>query len=145
MKKFISHSLKDTEMFAEKIAGQLCQGKVVLLFGDLGAGKTTFSKSLIKALGFNGVVTSPTFTIVNQYEGEIPISHFDMYRLESEDEAFEIGVDEILQSGQNVCIVEWPEKVMSLFSDDTLKIHINILDENTREFVLEGFDENSIV
>jgi len=134
MNSFVSHSLKDTEKFAQKLAKKLYNGAVVLLYGDLGAGKTTLSKSIIKALGYGGVVTSPTFTILNIYQGSLPIYHFDMYRLENVDEVMEIGADEILQSGQGVCLVEWPEKIESILPADAIKIYIDSIDANTRKF-----------
>ncbi len=136
--KIISKSLQQTEELAKKVAEQLCDGKVVLLVGDLGAGKTTFSKSLIKALGVNTMVTSPTFTLLNEYQGKFKINHFDMYRLENEDEAIDVGFDEILNSDKGVSIVEWPEKVKGILPKDCVKIQISIIDENTREFCVEG-------
>lgn len=134
MNSFVSHSLKATEKFAQDFAKKLKNGAVVLLYGDLGAGKTTLSKSIIKALGYNGVVTSPTFTILNVYQGRVPVYHFDMYRLESADEAIEIGADEILNGGQGVCLVEWPEKISGMLPEDAIKVYIERVDENTRKF-----------
>jgi len=146
MNNFISHSLKDTEKFAKKFAEKLENGNVVLLYGDLGAGKTTLCKSIIKALGYNGVVTSPTFTILNEYQGKIlSIHHFDMYRLESIDEAVEIGADEILKSGQGICLIEWPEKLAGILSKDAIKIYIESIDENTRKFKVENYNDNTIL
>jgi len=145
MNNFISHSLKDTEKFAEKFAEKLENGNVVLLYGDLGAGKTTLCKSIIKALRYSGVVTSPTFTILNEYQGKIPIHHFDMYRLDSVDEATEIGVDEIFKSGDGVCLIEWPEKIASILPKDAIKIYIESIDENTRTFKVENYNDNTIL
>lgn len=145
IKKFISHNKMETDRFAEKLAKQLCGGKVVLLYGDLGAGKTTFSKSLIKYLGYSGVVTSPTFTILNEYQGKYKINHFDMYRLENEDEAQEIGFEEIISDANAVSIIEWPQRVSSLLPSDAIKIEIKVVDANAREFILEAENENFII
>ena len=137
METFISHNIEETKELAKKIANQLCAGKVVLLYGTLGAGKTTFTKALIKELGFDGVVTSPTFSIYNVYQAKMPVYHFDMYRIEDEGEATEIGIDEIFEDKNAISIVEWPEKVEQMLTEDAMKIKIYIIDENTRKFVVE--------
>ncbi len=137
METFISHNIEETKELAKKIANQLCAGKVVLLYGTLGAGKTTFTKALIKELGFDGVVTSPTFSIYNVYQAKMPVYHFDMYRIEDEGEATEIGIDEIFEDKNAISIVEWPEKVEQMLPEDAMKIKIYIIDENTRKFVVE--------
>lgn len=137
METFISHNTEETKELAKKIANQLCAGKVVLLYGTLGAGKTTFTKALIKELGFDGVVTSPTFSIYNVYQAKMPVYHFDMYRIEDEGEATEIGIDEIFEDKNAISIVEWPEKVEQMLPEDAMKIKIYIIDENTRKFVVE--------
>lgn len=137
MKNYISHNTEETKELAKKLANQLCAGKVVLLYGTLGAGKTTFTKALIKELGFDGIVTSPTFSIYNIYQAKFPVYHFDMYRIEDESEAEEIGIDEIFEDKNSVSIVEWPEKVKDILPEDAMNIKINILDENTREFIVE--------
>ena len=142
MIKFISKSIKKTCEFAETIAQKLKFGNTVLLFGDMGAGKTTFTKCLLKALGVQGVVTSPTFTIVNEYEVKKgKINHFDMYRLEDESEALEIGLEEMLNDKNSINIVEWPQKAASILPNECLHITINILGENEREFLVEGIDD----
>lgn len=136
--EFVAQSLKDTQKFATLITNQLCPGKVVLLFGGLGAGKTTLAKFIIEQLGFKGTVTSPTFTIMQEYQGKYKIFHFDMYRIESSAEAEEFGLSEILNSGEGVCILEWPERVADLLPSDAIKIQIESLGENSRRFTVEG-------
>ena len=136
--KFVSHSLQDTQKFAEKFALKLKKGQTVLLYGQMGSGKTTFSKALIKALGFHGVVTSPTFTLANVYEGKFLIQHFDMYRLESVSEAYEVGLDEMLSNKDAINLVEWPEKAMAIMPKDVVMCNIKVVDERTREFTVEG-------
>lgn len=99
----------ETQNAAKELAARLRAGDVILLRGEMGAGKTVFTKGLCRALGVEDYVTSPTFTVVNEYEGKaFPIYHFDLYRIEDEDELLEIGFEEYLQSG-GVCIIEWPQ------------------------------------
>lgn len=134
---FISNSLQDTEDFAKEFSKQLCEGATVLFYGDLGAGKTTLCKSIVKELGYQGRVTSPTFTIVNQYQGRMPIYHCDMYRLEGIEEAIEVGIDEFFKDEQGVCLVEWPEKVEQILPKKVIKVHIEV-ENNTRKFTVEN-------
>ena len=134
--EFISNSLEDTARFANEYAATIREGDVICLYGDLGAGKTTFTKALCLALGFAGEVTSPTFTLCNEYSGRMPIYHFDMYRLKSPSEAIDSGLDEILRAGNGVCIVEWPENLGSLLPP-CRKITITKLGETSRKFTTE--------
>ena len=143
--EFLSLSLSDTEKFAQKFAKILKQGDVVLLSGDLGAGKTTFVKYVAKALGVDSVITSPTFTIMNEYEGKFPVYHFDMYRLQNAYEAEELGLADFLKDKNAVCFVEWAENVPQLFDNNCIKIFISHQSKNNRKFVVEGLDENIIL
>lgn len=107
----ITHSPMETEHLAEKLASQLKPGDVIAFLGGLGAGKTAFTRGLARGLGVCEPVTSPTYTIVNEYtSGKIPLFHFDMYRLTSSEELFEIGWEDYLARG-GVCAVEWSETV----------------------------------
>ena len=108
--QFVSHSAEETERFGEALAQELRAGDVLAFTGSLGMGKTAFTRGLARGLGCRGRVTSPTFTIVNEYEGKTPLFHFDMYRLGSSDELFDIGWDDYLARG-GVCAVEWSERV----------------------------------
>ena len=109
--KFVTHSREQTEALGARLADALDGGRVVAFTGELGAGKTAFVSGMARALGVEERVTSPTFTIVNEYEGgRLPLFHFDMYRLESSDELFDIGWEDYLRRG-GVCAVEWSEKV----------------------------------
>ena len=103
--EFLSHSTEETEALGTELARSLRRGDVIAYLGDLGAGKTAFTRGLARGLGCTGRVTSPTFTIVNEYEGPIPLFHFDMYRLGDADELFDIGWDEYLTRG-GICAVE---------------------------------------
>ena len=108
---FTTHSAAETEALGERLAARLTGGEVIAYTGDLGAGKTAFTRGLARGLGITDRVTSPTFTIVNEYEGgRLPLFHFDMYRLSSSDELYDIGWEDYLARG-GVCAVEWSEKV----------------------------------
>ena len=113
MNEFVTHSPEETERYAGELAKSLKRGTVILLFGGLGAGKTAFTRGFARGLGIMEPVSSPTFTIVNEYEGEkLPVFHFDMYRIEDEDEPIEIGYDEYFMRG-GVCIIEWPQNIQN--------------------------------
>ncbi len=125
MQEFHSASDSETIKIAAEFAKTLHSGTVVCLFGEMGVGKTVFTNGLCRALGVKEYVTSPTFTVVNEYDGAgFPIYHFDMYRLESEDELLEIGFDEYLNSG-GVCIIEWPENVINSLPEKRIDVKIS--------------------
>ena len=134
--EFISNNLEETTEFAKQFASTLKSGAVVLLTGDLGAGKTTFVKAVAKELGFTGLVTSPTFTLLNEYNAKFPIYHFDMYRLQSANEAIESGLDEILRGSDGVCFVEWPQKVAGILPEKNIMLDIQVLGQNSRKFTV---------
>ena len=129
--EFITHSEEETSALGERIAKSLPKGAVIAYTGDLGMGKTTFTRGLAKGLGCRGRVSSPTFTIVNEYEGDIPLFHFDMYRLASSEELFDIGWEDYLARG-GVCAVEWSERVSDIFDADTIRIDFRRHAENDR-------------
>ncbi len=134
MKKYISNSVEDTNKIAEEFARTIEPGQIVLLVGDLGAGKTAFVKGVVKALhGDPDQVTSPTFTIVNEYSlDDFPIYHFDLYRLENPNELYNIGFEEYFY-GSGVCFIEWPERASDFFDDNTIVVNIKKLGDNKRE------------
>lgn len=127
------HSILETEKLAKDFAKSLKNGDVVLLNGDLGAGKTTFTKFVFKALGVKDVVTSPTFAILRTYKGKFVLHHFDTYRITTE-EAIEAGFDEILQDRNGVIFIEWGDNIAPLLPKNNIKINIKYIDENTRVF-----------
>ena len=137
--QFLSHSAEETEHFGEMLAGKLRPGDVLAYTGSLGMGKTAFTRGLARGLGCRGRVTSPTFTIVNEYEGKTPLFHFDMYRLGSSDELFDIGWDDYLARG-GVCAVEWSERVSDALPGDTIFVDIARGEEgeNTRVITVTG-------
>lgn len=134
MKKYISNSVEDTNKIAAEFARTIEPGQIVLLVGDLGAGKTAFVKGVVKALhGDPDQVTSPTFTIVNEYSlDDFPIYHFDLYRLENPNELYNIGFEEYFY-GSGVCFIEWPERASDFFDDNTIVVNIKKLGDNKRE------------
>ena len=119
-----SASEQETEALGEALVGRLSPGAVVAFTGDLGAGKTAFVRGMARGLGITQRVTSPTFTIVNEYEGgRLPLFHFDLYRLSSSDELFDIGWEDFLRRG-GICAVEWSENVTDALEPDTVFIDI---------------------
>lgn len=137
--QFVSHNTQETEQFGEEVAKSLRGGDVLAFTGSLGMGKTAFTRGLARGLGCRGRVTSPTFTIVNEYDGKTPLFHFDMYRLGSSDELFDIGWDDYLARG-GVCAVEWSERVSDALPDDTIYVDIarGEEDENMRTITVTG-------
>ena len=122
--EFVTECEQETEALGERLAGRLEPGAVVAFTGDLGAGKTAFPRGLARGLGISGRVTSPTFTVVNEYEGgRLPLFHFDMYRLGSSDELFGIGWEDYLARG-GVCAVEWSENVSDALEEGTIFVEI---------------------
>ena len=139
--EYLSHSVEETEAIGEALAGRLHAGSVVAYRGSLGMGKTAFTRGLARGLGCRGRVTSPTFTIVNEYRGNMPLFHFDMYRLEDEDALFDIGWEDYLCRG-GVCAVEWSENVDSALPEDTVYVTIARHSEHDdwRIITVEGVD-----
>ena len=133
MNEFITKSPEETLIFAENFAKTLKSPNVVLLVGDLGAGKTTFAKGFAKGLGIDEVITSPTFTILNEYESSPKLYHFDMYRLSSKEEAFELGFWEYFQKNNGIILVEWPQNVSGLITPPFIVVKIDKLTDNSRK------------
>ena len=121
--QYISHSVSDTEAFGCRLAQQLRPPVVIACRGGLGMGKTALTRGIAKGLGYTGRVTSPTFTIVNEYMGKTPLFHFDMYRLDNSDALFDIGWEDYLERG-GVCVVEWSENVADALPADTVTVNI---------------------
>ncbi len=135
--EFISHSPAHTEAVGEALGKILTPGAVIAYRGDLGAGKTAFTRGLARGLGAAERVTSPTYTIVNEYlSGRMPLFHFDMYRLGSSDELFDIGWEDYLERG-GVCAVEWSENVADALTN-AITVTIEKTGEESRRIVLEG-------
>ena len=140
--EYLTHNEAETEALGARLAAVLSPGAVVAYQGGLGMGKTAFTRGLGRGLGYTGRVTSPTFTIVNEYEGgRLPLFHFDMYRLPDEDALFDIGWEDYLDRG-GVCAVEWSEQVAQAMPADTVYVTIaRCPDADTwRTITIEGVD-----
>ncbi|MEX0778224.1 MAG: tRNA (adenosine(37)-N6)-threonylcarbamoyltransferase complex ATPase subunit type 1 TsaE [Balneolales bacterium] len=130
--KFISHSPEETLILGRNIARNFKTGDVVCLYGDLGAGKTHLVKGIASGFGLDiNEIQSPTFTIINEYQGSKPIYHFDFYRLKSFKEALGIGVEEYFY-GDGICLIEWPEKVAEIIPEQAIHIHLKHQGANNR-------------
>lgn len=134
--EIITKNVNETEAAGAAFAKTLAPSTVVAMYGDLGAGKTAFVRGMAVGLGSGSRVTSPTFTIVNEYEGKLPIFHFDMYRLGSADELFDIGWEDYLSRG-GVCVVEWSENVVDAFDGSETRVTIDKISENERKITVE--------
>ena len=122
--RYVTNSEEETQRLGEQLAQRLTPGAVIAFTGDLGAGKTAFTRGLARGLGISDRVTSPTFTIVNEYEGgRLPLFHFDMYRLGSSDELYDIGWEDYLARG-GVCAVEWSENIDDALEEGAIRVEI---------------------
>ena len=137
--RYVTNSEEETEALGVRLAGCLEPGAVVAFTGDLGAGKTAFTRGLARGLEIRERVTSPTFTIVNEYEGgRLPLFHFDLYRLGSSDELFDVGWEDYLSRG-GVCAVEWSENVSDALEEDAISVDIcRGESESRRVITIEG-------
>ena len=137
--EYITHSPLETENIGAALAKVLLPGTVIAYRGDLGAGKTAFTRGLARGLGCGDMVTSPTYTIVNEYlSGRMPLFHFDMYRLRSAEDLWDIGWEDYLDRG-GVCAVEWSENVAEALDSFTL-VNIEKIGDESRRITIEGGD-----
>ena len=144
MNKFVSKSENDTIDFANNLASLLKNGDIIVLSGDLGSGKTKFTQGILRHFGLEDEISSPTFTIVNEYHKDATnIYHFDVYRLTDSDEFYAIGGDEYLNNG--ICIIEWGEIIEDILPNDYIKINFtkDVENENYRTLELIGTGKNS--
>lgn len=132
------HSLEDTERLAKEVALRIEAPDVIALEGIVGAGKTTFTKALVAALGVTEMVNSPTFTILKQYEGDLPIQHFDVYRLK--DQVEDLGWDDLFYN-EAVSIVEWAHYIREVLPEHYLQLTFTYVDETTRRVTCQGVGE----
>jgi len=134
--QFVAQSTSDTVALAARIAAGLKVGDTVALAGDLGAGKTTLARAVLRALGVVEAVPSPTFTLVQQYQTDrLTVSHYDLYRIEKPSEMDELALDEALFDG--AALIEWPERA-GILPADTLHVHLEIVGESARRIEIEG-------
>ncbi len=136
---YYTNSDKETEAVGEQFGRTVKDGTVVAMYGDLGAGKTAFVRGMARGMGITERVSSPTFTIVNEYLGDRTLIHFDMYRLGSADELFDIGWEDYLARGA-VCAVEWSENVEEAFYGDEIILTIEKTSDTSRKITIEGAD-----
>ena len=134
---YITNSETETEALGADFARKLPAGSVVALYGELGSGKTAFVRGMARGMGIDAAVSSPTFTIVNEYVGARSLFHFDMYRLSSAEELFDIGWEDYL-ARDGVCAVEWSENVRDAFLGDEYTVSFRKTAENGREITIEG-------
>ena len=141
--RFNSKSVSDTEAIAEKLGRALKSGNVVAYFGGLGMGKTAFTRGLAKGMGITSDVSSPTFAIVNDYGGNPPLVHFDMYKVESWDDLYSSGFFDYLDMGA-VLAVEWSENIENALPDDTIRVTIEQGEKAEERFItIEGIDDEN--
>ena len=131
--EYISNSPLETKNIAITLAGELRPGDVLCLYGNLGVGKTAFVQGLAAGLGIEGIVSSPTFTVVNCYEGRLPLFHFDVYRIADCDEMVEIGYEEYVY-GDGVTVIEWPAMIRDILPDSRYDIQISKEDTEDENF-----------
>lgn len=136
--EIIVKDLEQTKKLSQLLGYKLDEGCIITLAGDLGAGKTTFTQGLAKAIGIQGVVSSPTFTILKEYSGNYNLAHFDAYRLEGSDE--DLGFEEIFERG-DICVIEWANFIADIIPENRLEITILKLDENARKFIFNPIGE----
>ncbi len=140
MREFLTRSPEETEALGEKIAEKLTGGEVIALSGEMGAGKTALTRGIARGLGVAGGVSSPTFALVHEYRGRLPVYHFDMYRIESWDDLYSTGFFDYLDSG-GVLIVEWSENIENALPESAVRIRLRRGGtDSQRILTLEGMD-----
>ncbi len=137
-KVFRTESPEETQALGEKLGKTLKTGDIIALIGDLGTGKTCLTQGIARGVGIapNEVVSSPSYILINEYNGKIPIYHIDLYRLETATEIAELGLGEYVES-DGICIIEWAERMADRLPDTCIKIHITWEDENTRSIKIQ--------
>lgn len=142
MIEYISNSPEETILIAQDFAKTLNGGEVIAYRGNLGAGKTCFTRGLAKGLEYNGDVTSPTFALINEYlGGKFDIYHFDMYRISSWDELYSSGYFEYLEQG-GILVLEWSENIENALPTNTIYVELEAIDETTRKITIHKKEEN---
>lgn len=130
--KYKTTSDLETQEIGKIFSREVNMGDVILLFGDLGAGKTTFVKGILKGLKFDGIVTSPTFSLVNEYTASINVIHIDCYREKNKQRWINIGIEDYFNDS-NIVIIEWPEIIMDIIPENTIKVNLKHIDKASRE------------
>lgn len=133
----MTHSERETVELGEKMGKLLNAGDIVLLYGDLGAGKTVLTRGMALGLESRDMVTSPTYTLMHRYEGRVPIFHFDLYRLSGPDEVQDLGYEEFFY-GDGVSIVEWPERLEYLCPEECVRVRMKAIEGGKREITVDA-------
>lgn len=137
--KYISKNVEETENFAYELAKHVAPPRVICLIGNLGAGKTAFTRGFSRYFGIEKGIASPTFTILLRYSGSVEINHYDLYRAEDYDELCDIGFEDQIDEG--ISLIEWPDKFMDYLPEDKITVRIDYTEnENEREITVEGLD-----
>ena len=140
MLTFFTHSADETTALGYKIGKKLKKGDIIAMQGTLAAGKTTITKGIAQALDISEEITSPTFCLISEYYGKMPLYHMDVYRLVGTEDFINLGVDDMLY-GDGVCIIEWSEKIMDELPKNTIILRILPQDDNSRKIEIENFNE----
>ncbi len=133
----------ETILLGERIGKSLKAGDIVALSGELGAGKTTLIQGIAKGLGIRDWVTSPTFTIINEFKGRIDLYHVDLYRIDRMEDALDVEIEEYFTKG-GVTVIEWAEKIKPLLPDNTIEINIEIISDNKRKIEIKGLEMRDV-
>lgn len=134
--ELLAPSVEDTRAIGAALGAELAAGDVVALCGDLGAGKTTMTHGIARALGFDGAVASPTFTLIREYDGRVPIRHVDVYRLERMQDVVDLGLEEMTDDG--VLLVEWGDAIDDILGPDRLRVELTVLPGEARRVVVSA-------
>ena len=143
MLEFITHSAQETIDLGKKIGSKLKKGDVIAMQGTLGAGKTTITKGIALALGIEETITSPTFCLISEYEGKMPLYHMDVYRLEGTEDFINLGTDDMIY-GDGVSIIEWSEKIMDELPKKTIILKLSALDGSSRKIEIENWNNGEL-
>ena len=143
MLTFITHSPEETIALGEKIGSKLVKGDVIAMQGTLAAGKTTITKGIAKALGIDETITSPTFCLISEYYGKMPLYHMDVYRLDGDEDFVNLGTDDMIY-GDGVSIIEWSEKIMNQLPKRTIILKITPNEDGTRKIEIDNWNNGPI-
>ena len=139
--EFVTHSEEETVLLGKKLGEKLKKGDVVALDGTLAAGKTYFTKGIALGLKIQEEITSPTFTVISEYSGRLPLYHMDIYRLAGEEDFLNIGAEDMLY-GNGVCVIEWSEKIREILPKNTISVKISINRNNSRSISIDNISFN---
>ena len=140
---FTTKSAEETETLGQKIGALLKKGDILAMRGPLAAGKTTLTKGIAQSLGIRDEITSPTFCLISEYSGTMPLYHMDVYRLDGAEDFINLGTDDMLY-GEGVCVIEWSEKIMSELPDTAIAIDIGVNDDGTRTVSISNWPHEAI-